>query len=1043
MKRIIILLLSIWMGITAYALNKQTLADTLTAYAKSKAYVGNVNVQRVRVRNQLVWVYTNGTLGQLSLTPNDVRELRLLVSQVVLGNNQGKVTLYTGDYEIGELVTSLYRHRAKNARYTLPATTQWVTNTSRPYTAKQGLEGKHIALWGSHGQYYHQPSESWRWQRAKVWSTVEDLYTTSYTMPFLVPMLENAGAVVVQPRERDTQVREVVVDDEAAEPLCKVDGVKCKGDEQWVIGEGKGWGEDEDGVLLEGENPFERGGYLVEARGNEAKGNETKGERREARGNEARGERLEAKGERREARYIPELEEGDYAVYVSYKTLPNSTSKAQYTVVHKGQKTTFSVNQKMGGGTWVYLGTFAFDGDKEKNYVSVAPVGNGKEVVTTDAVKFGGGMGNVARYKQPDSYENVKSSNTLPDEQVIVDSVQYLEELAQNQANAVTSGLPRYIEAARYWMQYAGIPDSIYNYTNSKNDYVDDYASRGIWVNYLAGGSAANPKQAGLNIPLHMSLAFHTDAGVKKDMIGTLIIYKDHDDEKCKTYPTGKSRILNRDLADYMQTQIVEDMRALYAPEWTRRQLDNSSYAEVRHPKVPAVLLELLSHQNMTDMQYGLDPRVRFTISRAMYKSILRFMHEQYGTEYVVQPLPVQQMAMSILGEKAKGDEAIEVSWEATEDVLEPTAVPSYYIVYTRTDEGDWDNGVRVNSNEYRWTPEPGKRYDICVAAGNAGGLSMKSEVLTAYIAPEERGRVLIVNGFTRVSGPEWWSDSIYGGIRPMSHAVPYGKGVNYIGEVYDYDSRNEWVTDDNCGWGMCHSDHMDHPSVGNTFDYPVMHGKVLQKMGYSYVTTSVAAVNSIAGYDAVDVILGKQKTTVLGKDTSFHCMPANLRRALTNYLQAGGRLLLSGAYIASDMTSEEDKAFVKEQLHYEFRTTHASKTGKLRVERMLKKGNYSFRTEPNDTMLHTENADGTYPAEGGVVVARFQEANVAAAIGYGAPQKSTDFSGTPQARGERLEAKGERREARGEKTLCWSIMLESAYEFEALYRESMEWVMR
>ena len=986
MKRIIILLLSIWMGITAYALDKQALADTLTAYAKSKAYVGNVNVQRVRVRNQLVWVYTNGTLGQLSLTPNDVRELRLLVSQVVLGNNQGKVTLYTGDYEIGELVTSLYRHRAKNARYTLPATTQWVTNTSRPYTAKQGLEGKHIALWGSHGQYFHQPSESWRWQRAKVWSTVEDLYTTSYTMSFLVPMLENAGAVVVQPRERDTQVREVVVDDNEVMRRLGEEAMR-----QWVIGDGKGWGEDEDGVLLEGENPFERGGYLIEA-----------------------------KGERLEAKYIPELEEGDYAVYVSYKTLPNSTSKAQYTVVHKGQKTTFSVNQKMGGGTWVYLGTFAFDGDKEKNYVSVAPVGNGKEVVTTDAVKFGGGMGNVARYKQPDSYENVKSSNTLPDEQVIVDSLQYLEELAQNQANAVTSGLPRYIEAARYWMQYAGIPDSIYNYTDSKNDYVDDYASRGIWVNYLAGGSAANPKQAGLNIPLHMSLAFHTDAGVKKDMIGTLIIYKDHDDEKCKTYPTGKSRILNRDLADYMQTQIVEDMRQLYAPEWTRRQLDNSSYAEVRHPKVPAVLLELLSHQNMTDMKYGLDPRVRFTISRAMYKSILRFMHEQYGTEYVVQPLPVQQMAMRLeSGTKNQEQGQITVAWEATEDKLEPTAVPSYYIVYTRTDEGDWDNGVRVNSNEYRWTPEPGKRYDICVAAGNAGGLSMKSEVLTAYIAPEEKGRVLIVNGFTRVSGPEWWSDSIYGGIRPMSHAVPYGKGVNYIGEVYDYDSRNEWVTDDNCGWGMCHSDHMDHPTVGNTFDYPVMHGKVLQKMGYSYITTSVAAVDSIAGYDAVDVILGKQKTTVLGKDTSFHCMPANLRHALTNYLQAGGRLLLSGAYIASDMTSEEDKAFVKEQLHYELRTTHASKTGKLRVERLLGKGNYSFRTEPNEMMLHTENADGIYPAEGGVVVARFSEANVAAAIGYD------------------KTAEG------GCKTLCWSIMLESAYEFEELYRESMEWVMR
>lgn len=978
MKRILTLVFAIAIGTGLYAIDKQALADTLTHFVKSRAYTSNVTVSRVRVRNSQVFIYTNRTLSQVSLSNSEVRDLRLLVSQMVLGNNQGKVSIYTDGYEVGELVTTVHRHRAKNERYTLPATVQWVTNTSRPYTAKQGLDGKHIALWGSHGQYFHQPTESWRWQRAKVWSTVEDLYTTSYTMPFLVPMLENAGAVVVQPRERDTQTHEEVVDDR--------DAVQSGATLFNVVQEGSGWGRDEDGVLMEGENPFTVGSYATETTGNKTKG---------------------------EMRYTPSLPEGEYAVYVSYKTLPNSTSKAQYTVVHKGQKTTFAVNQKMGGGTWVYLGTFAFDGDKANNYVSIAAAANGKDVVTTDAVKFGGGMGSVARYKQPDSFENVKSSNTLPDEQVIVDSVQYMEELAQNQANAVTSGLPRYIEAARYWMQYSGIPDSIYNYTDSKNDYVDDYAARGIWVNYLAGGSAANPHQAGLNVPLHASLAFHTDAGVRKDMVGTLLIYKDHDDEQCKTYPTGKSRILNRDLADYMQTQIVEDMRALYAPEWTRRQLDNSSYAEVRHPKVPAVLLELLSHQNMTDMQYGLDPRVRFTISRAMYKSFLKFIHEQYGTDYVVQPLPVHGMAMSRLGEE------IRVSWQSTLDVLEPTAKPSYYIVYTRTNDGDWNNGVRVTKNEYTFTAEAGTRYDIRVAAGNAGGLSFKSELLSAYIAPEDKGNVLIVNGFTRVSGPEWWSDSIYGGIRPNSHAVPYGKGVNYIGEVYDFDSRNEWVTDDNCGWGMCYSDHMDHPTVGNTFDYSAMHGKVLAEMGYSYVTTRVDALDSIAGYDAVDVILGKQKTTIMGKDTSFHCMPMNLQHALTHYLQHGGRLLLAGAYIASDMTSEEDKAFIKNQLHYEFRTTNASKTGKIRIERQLGKGNYTFRTEPNDTMIHTENADGIYPAESGIVVARFPEANVAAAIGY------------------------DKIEEGGAKTLCWSIMLESAYEFDALYKASIEWLMK
>ena len=199
-SKISLLFMAFCISLQTLAIDKQQLTDTLNAYVKERAYTESVRVSNIRVKNQFVTIYTNKALSTISLTESEVRDLRLLISQLVLGNNQGKVTIYTDGYELGELVTTLYRHRAKNARYTLPATTQWVTNTSRPYSAKQGLDGKHIALWGSHGQYFHQPTESWRWQRAKVWSTVEDLYTTSYTMPFLVPMLENAGAVVVQPR---------------------------------------------------------------------------------------------------------------------------------------------------------------------------------------------------------------------------------------------------------------------------------------------------------------------------------------------------------------------------------------------------------------------------------------------------------------------------------------------------------------------------------------------------------------------------------------------------------------------------------------------------------------------------------------------------------------------------------------------------------------------------------------------------------------------------------------------------------------------------
>lgn len=62
------------------------------------------------------------------------------------------------------------------------------------------------------------------------------------------------------------------------------------------------------------------------------------------------------------ASYQPNIpEEGRYAVYVSYQTVEGSVDDAEYTVYHKGQKTTFHVNQQMGGSTWVYLGSFLFD----------------------------------------------------------------------------------------------------------------------------------------------------------------------------------------------------------------------------------------------------------------------------------------------------------------------------------------------------------------------------------------------------------------------------------------------------------------------------------------------------------------------------------------------------------------------------------------------------------------------------------------------------------------------------------------------------------
>ena len=462
-----------------------------------------------------------------------------------------------------------------------------------------------------------------------------------------------------------------------------------------------------------------------------------------------------------------------------------------------------------------------------------------------------------------------------------------------------------------------------------------------------------------------------------------------------------------------MQTQLVNDVRALYAPEWTRRRLHNSSYAESRKPKVPTVLLEFLSHQNFADMKYGLDPGFRFTVSRAIYKSMLRFNHEQYGTPYVVQPLPVKNFSIRF----AQGNN-VTLHWEARVDSLEPTATPDYYVVYTRKEGQDWDNGQKVTKNELTLALKAGVRYDYKVVAGNAGGISFPSEILSAHKAAEEKGKVLIVNGFDRVSAPEYFesSDSAWAGFKPDHYGIGYMAEPIYIGEQFEFERRLPWITDDNCGFGTCYTDKQYLTPIGNTFDMPSKHGKVLAEMGYSYVSCSAASLDTIAEeYAFVDLIMGKQKKTTIGTEkqmTRYEIFTPQLRKVLTAYT---GNLLLSGAYIGSEMFSKEDKAFTSAVLHYTGSTDKASKTGQVQMLRGFGSLNGQLAMTPNETILPCESPDGLNPANGAVRVARYGDSRIGAGIA---------FSGSC-------------------KQLIYGFAMESLENFEEWYRASVMWITK
>lgn len=711
-----------------------------------------------------------------------------------------------------------------------------------PHAPTQGLAGRHVALWPSHGWLYNAGAGAWGWQRARLFTTIEDIYTVDLVVRHLAPMLERAGAVVLLPRERDPNPVEVIVDDGS-------DGYAEAG--RWTDA-GAGFGVR--AAYAEGENPFRLGTSREAPAG-------TRG--------------------LRTATWTPDLPEaGDYAVHVSYAPGPDRPEAARYTVRHAGGESAFDVNQRIGGGTWVYLGTFRFTPDAP---ASVTLSGEG--ALSADAVRFGGGVGIVSREGE-------------------------------------TSGRPRWTEGARYYEQFAGAPPFVYNTTGAPDqDYVDDYRSRGEWVNWLRGapfGPTGHADDPGLGVPVDLSLAWHTDAGIDRDdTIGTLLIYDVPGMDSTRTFPNGVSRLANRDLADALQTQIVGDLRTAWRADWRQRPLWDRNYSEAARPTVPSALLELLSHQNFEDMQYGLDPRFRSDAARAVYKAIGRFLAEQRGEPFVVQPLRPTHLAATLDGA------TVRLGWRPQADPLEPTATPAGYLVQTREGDGGWDEGVFVSGPEaVRPAPPPGVVRSYRVVAVNAGGASRPSVALAVGIAPGGGPPVLVVDAFDRVAAPDAVDEpGRVGFVDPVG--VPDGVGLVTVGRQIQFDPEVAYVSDPEPGWGKSTGELETTRIMGNTFDHAAAHGEALLAAGRSFVSATDEAVEAgavrLGDYPVVDVAFGLERRTPWpdsARAPAFEALTPALRDRLGAYLDGGGRLLVSGAHWASDALADPASArWVRDRL--------------------------------------------------------------------------------------------------------------------------------
>lgn len=870
------------------------------------------------------------------------------------------------------------RHRVNNSHKSPAVVTELDSRSSG-----KGLDGRHIALWQSHGLYYAHTQDRWRWQRPCLFQTCEDMFTQSFVLPFLVPMLENAGAYVMLPRERDTQVNEVIVDNDSTwvrNPVHDIAGWKDAVRGTGIYGEVGNWRDAGTGfadlkqTYSGTENPFATGSARMAACIPHGR-----------------------KSGQASAEWTPDIpERGEYAVYISYRSMPNSSTSACYSVRHMGGETRFAVNQKMGGGTWIYLGTFEFDKGTTGSVTlsNMTPEGwrhhNGS-VITADAVRFGGGMGNIARGEIRDSCGTVISEPYV-------------------------SGMPRSAEGARYWLQWAGADTTIWHQNKGTHDYRDDFMSRGDWVAWMSKGSHVNPsKTGGTGIPFDLSLGFHTDAGVTPGdtVIGTLAIYTLKSENRQKL-PSGENRMTSREFAAAVQDQIVHDLRASYDSLWSQRSIWDRGYRESRTPSCPSMLLELLSHQNFADMKYGLDPSFRFAVSRSIYKGMLKYMSARYGVEYQVQPLPIGNIGVSFSADDS--NKAV-ISWIPVSDPHEPTADANGYMLYTRIDDGAFDSGRDIgggrndgNRKTYQVDIEPGHIYSFRVAAYNDGGLSFPSE--TVCIGIPESGNVsnpvLIVNNFDRVSGPAFFDTPSYAGFdNTLDSGVPYIQDIAFVGEMHNNRRVLPWKDDDNPGFGASDQDHAGQIVAGNTFDYAAVHGRAVMKAGHPFHSCSNEAFCSAQTFSssawAVDLICGKQVTTTVGSgmQQKYAVFPGEMQKALSAFTASGGHILVSGAYIGTDVSDcifpvQEDSLFRENSikfaagvLGYKWMTGQASRKAVVRAARnsladFSSLEDFGFHNILNEECYSVESPDGLVPASSAAsTVLRYSDTGISAGVGF------------------------------------------------------------
>lgn len=559
------------------------------------------------------------------------------------------------------------------------------------------LSGKTIYVSPGHGWTWIAGGGYWTTQRGNTHNLVEDLISVEAVDEYLIGYLRNMGAHVVPLREADTNPNLVLVDD--ADPAVTVVGAELAAESE------SGWGHVP--LPITGDtNPFTSGSARTMTPG--------------------LGGAVTFPVE------IPESRE--YNVYVAYVQGPSRAPDARVDVVHAGGTTSYLVDQRRHGGTWVLLGRHYFHAGTPAEVV-VHSSASGE--VSFDAVRLGGGVALVDR-------------------------------------GGGTNGRPMFEHCARYYAQWNGAPPDVWDYRDSDGD--DDVVARSRFT----GWDHEDGEDA-------VYVAWHTNA--PDPGVGTSsYTYGPSPPPGPLSEFSGVPGSL--ELQDLIHDEIVGDLRLVWDADWPDRGQHTAYFGEVNpshNPEIPAVLIEVAFHSTLSDADQLREPAFRRVVTRSIAHAIARYFAQRDGLALTLPPEP--PIALRVENDGA----GLRVSWRPPADDPAGGDAPSGYRVYLSRDGLGFDDGTDVQGESFSIPLAPGDVRYARVTAVNAGGESMPTEVVGARVGAAP---LLIVGAFDRLDAYQSPIDDLPGlglvdrmrleRMNDGSYAARHGAAVAAFGASFD-----------------------------------------------------------------------------------------------------------------------------------------------------------------------------------------------------------------------------------------------------------------